>query len=413
MLLGGLLVLVLLVVALVVFVGLAAYYYGRRHRGHGGGRGHRGFTGPTGGGGETGPQSMSSDPQFRLSLLFAHESISAPGVNIPGLTGLVNPMGLALDPDSSSGSTDVFWVANNTVPLVGGQDTPSNLMQMAYSFSTATGPTAEVLQIVYPTGVTPPAALTDVALIPTGTTGFMLSANGMTGTARIVSSDQFGRVFGYNPAVSPYLLPVINFPSVNYFGCEFINSTLYLPNWQSGNVEMYGPDWTFLGEFTDVNSNLVLEDGYHPYTIHTQGGLLYVGFAQNDGSGFPVASQGNSFVTIFDPSGNTVGKFQGLSYMNDPAGYQVIPPSKSPSGTEELWISNWGNGFIDRYNLQNAFEYGLLKGTSGDPSLIPQLHAILFPPRANATPGTPLQVIFSAGPLQQNTGILATYVQAS
>jgi hypothetical protein len=114
---------------------------------------------------------------------------------------------------------------------------------------------------------------------------------------------------------------------------------------------------------------------------------LFAGFAQHDGD-YPTVGDGNSFVTLFAPGGTQIARFSGLSYMDVPGGFVSIPPSHAPSARSEVWVANWANGRIQRFDQRTNAELGLVRTPDEDPWVMPQIHSLLFPPRANASPIT-------------------------
>jgi uncharacterized protein (TIGR03118 family) len=130
-------------------------------------------------------------------------------------------------------------------------------------------------------------------------------------------------------------------------------------------------------------------------------GQLYVTYAKqlapdnhDDESG-----PGNGFVDIFTPGGALVKRFVTQGNLNSPWGI-AQPPSAFGQVANAILIGNFGDGNINVYDANGAYQGKLMNGST--PINIPGLWAITFD---NVLPADPNQLFFTAGPTQEAHGL--------
>jgi uncharacterized protein (TIGR03118 family) len=369
--------------------------------------GDAGAIGPTGMTGLAGATGFAFTPQT-----FSQQTLLSSNAFLFGAafdTGYANPVDLAYDAERSTGTTDIIWSVINGISNSQLKVAPSSVKQLSYQYSVATGVgSVAVLQTIYPTG---PAALTDIILLPSTNTDFVFAANGNTGPARILVAGSSGRAFAWNPDVAPYMQLVVDHSSFgSYWGCDVVGDNLYLANFTSGSIEVFNTDFQQINSFTDPDPILVFEANYRPFLLVQFDGFLLVSFVQNNGAGQPRIFDGNGLIDLFDPLGNLLIRIQHGGYSNVSWGFVSIPGSKSPSGDEEIWIGNWGNGIIQRSDLTNGKTLPLVASTNLNVLQNPFQWGLCFPVLNNNQPGAPLQVLANSGIIAGNEGLLSALI---
>jgi hypothetical protein len=162
-----------------------------------------------------------------------------------------------------------------------------------------------------------------------------------------------------------------------YTGCTWAAPSkqgplfLYVAN-SAGGVEGYDEQYHSVslppGAFTDPN----IPAGFTPYGIQsTAFDKVWVTFF----NGTPGGGQG--YVDEFDSSGNLLLRLQRGSWMNQPWGVAQAPANFGAfSGA--LLVAMTGNGSIAVFNPATGQFRGVLKDSSGQPTLNPGIHGIAF-----------------------------------
>jgi uncharacterized protein (TIGR03118 family) len=91
--------------------------------------------------------------------------------------------------------------------------------------------------------------------------------------------------------------------------------------------------------FVDPN----LPAGYAPFGIRNFNGQIFVTYAKQDHKKEDdVAGPGFGFVNVFDTSGNFLRRLISNGNLNAPWGLALVDG--------ELWVGNFGDGFINNYD---------------------------------------------------------------
>jgi uncharacterized protein (TIGR03118 family) len=239
---------------------------------------------------------------------------------------LVNPWGMAV------GGTGVIWVSDNG----SGKSTLYNQDGTANSL---------VVNI-------PPSAQNTDGSAPTGqvfnNTGFFpVTKNGTSASALFIFVSEDGAISGWNPALSEgrAIKAVDRGNQAVYKGATLGvasgHNFLYATNFHTGKVETYDENFNPVNPGGFVDSNL--PRGYAPFGIRNFGGEIFVTYAKQDAARHDdVPCVGCGLVDVFDTSGNFLRRLTQQGNLNSPWGLAEF--------NGELWVGNFGDGFINSYD---------------------------------------------------------------
>ena len=185
------------------------------------------------------------------------------------------------------------------------------------------------------------------------------------------------------------------------YGTVASNSYIYAANFETGNIDVIpsGGAPALSGNFTDPN----LPAGYAPYDIQNIGGLLYVTYAEQDGSN-AVDGAGLGFVDVFDLNGNFIDRLTSNGALDAPWGLALAPAGFGDLAGD-LLVANHGDGEIDAYSLGGVFE-GALNGTTGSPLTLDGLWGLQF--GNGGSGGNAGTLYFTSGPDDGVNGLLGS-----
>jgi uncharacterized protein (TIGR03118 family) len=174
---------------------------------------------------------------------------------------------------------------------------------------------------------------------------------------------------------------------------------LYATNFRSGQVDVYGDDFSKIGSFTDHT----LPAGYAPFNVQDIGGKLYVTYALQDADRHDdVAGAGHGFIDIFNLDGSFVKRFASGGPLDSPWGL-----AKAPAGFGEfsgdLLVGNFGNGKINAFDSAGNFK-GTLLGKDGKPLTIEGLWGLKFGDGMPGTKNGPADTLFFAAGIPDHPG---------
>ncbi len=274
-------------------------------------------------------------------------------------SNLVNPWGLVHAPQSP------WWVADNgnnghgvkvpltvTIPPPGGSPA-----------GTTAAPTGAIFN---------------------GTGGFVVSANGKSGSALFIFDTEDGTISGWNPGVLPTdAVLAVDRSTVGAgavykglaIGSNANGTFLFATNFRFGTVEMFDSNFKLVNSFTDPN----VPNGYAPFGIQSNGGnLLYVTFAlQNAQKHDDVAGPGHGFVDVFDTSGNMIRRLISRGRLNSPWGL-ALAPANFGKFSNALLVGNFGDGRINAFDPNTGQTLGSLKNARGVAIQIDDLWSLQF-----------------------------------
>jgi uncharacterized protein (TIGR03118 family) len=247
---------------------------------------------------------------------------------------------------------------------------------------------------------------------PTGTvfnyTGAFEVASGQSAFFLFASED--GSISGWNPNVNPTsaIVKVNHSATAIYKGLALATTRqgprLYASNFASGGVEVFDGHFhrvTTAGGFLDPN----LPPNYAPFGIQNVGGNIVVTFAhRKPGSKDEDHGAGLGFVDVFDHSGRLLLRLQHGPYLNAPWGIAQASGDFGPF-SHRLLIGNFGDGYIHAFNSVSGKFEGTLLDQTGYPLWIDGLWGLSFGGN-NTNSGLATELFFTAGPNEENDGIL-------
>ncbi len=266
---------------------------------------------------------------------------------------LVNPWGMA------SSATSPIWVADNGSGLATLYDGAG---------------VAQSLVVTMPPGATAPTAVvfnttSDFELTPGNKAIFLFASEG-------------GTIAGWNPAVAATsaLIEVSN-ANADYKGLA-IGATggsnfLYAANFLTGAIDVFDATFaatTLSGNFTDPS----LPAGYRPFNIQNVGGVLFVTYAVDDGTGHEVLpGAGSGIVDRFDTNGLFLSRFATGGLLDAPWGLALAPGTFGDLAGA-LLVGNFGDGRINAFDATTGAPIGTLNNATGTPIVNAGLRGLLF-----------------------------------
>jgi uncharacterized protein (TIGR03118 family) len=254
------------------------------------------------------------------------------------------------------------------------------------------------------TGVVVSLVVTIPGGAPTGTvynstTAFQISENGRNGAAAFLFDSEAGIISGWNSSVDGTNAVVGYDGSANgsvYKGLAIDTSKklLFATDFANNQVQVLDGSWTVTKSFTDKSLK-----GYAPFNVALIGGKLYVAFAkQGKVCCDEKRGAGLGAVDVFDENGNLLQQLVATGGdLNAPWGLTVAPSSWNEFAGS-LLVGNFGNGWINAYDINTGASLGTLNGTTGSPITIKGLWG-LDPVPAN-------DVTFTAGIQKEAHGLM-------
>jgi uncharacterized protein (TIGR03118 family) len=302
---------------------------------------------------------------------------------------LVNAWGIA------HGPTTPWWVADNETDvstLYTGAGAPIPLV-----VSVDGGPTGIVFN---------------------GGSSFIVRSGHASGPALFLFATEAGTIRGWNPVVPGPTPPTSTQSFVvvdrshqgsNYKGLAIASTAhgdmLYAADFHNGRVDMFDGSFKLVtppGAFVDPR----LPPHFAPFGIQNLGGRIYVAYAmQDEEAEDEVAGPGLGVVSVFDTSGNFLGRIASGGDLNAPWGLTLAPHGFGPFGGAVL-VGNFGDGHITAFRLTatgHAVDEGQLQTAEHRPLEIDGLWGIGFGNNSLAGPSSTL--FFAAGPDDEEHGL--------
>jgi uncharacterized protein (TIGR03118 family) len=252
---------------------------------------------------------------------------------------LVNPWGMA----ASAGGT--IWVSDNGtgVSTLYGQD--GTARSLVVTIPTATQNTGN------PTGI-----------VFNSTPFFRVAKNGNLRPAFFIFVSEDGTISGWNPTLDPTnAIVAVEGSQENIYkgltmGMANGHNFLYATNFHSGRVDVFDENFhrVFMSRFVDPN----LPAGYAPFGIRNINGEIFVTYAKQDREREDdVPGPGFGFVNVFNTNGNFLRRLISRGNLNAPWGLALVEG--------ELWVGNFGNGFINNYDPNTGAFIKTLRRSDG------------------------------------------------
>jgi uncharacterized protein (TIGR03118 family) len=184
---------------------------------------------------------------------------------------------------------------------------------------------------------------------------------------------------------------------------------LYAANFRAGKIDVFpgtAAAPSLPGNFTDPN----LPAGYAPFNVQNLNGKLYVTYALQDAAKHDEnPGPGQGFVSVFDLSGNFLGRVGTGGTLNAPWGL-AIAPSSFGNLAGDLLVGNFGDGTINAFDLQTDTFVSQLTGPNGVTLAIDGLWALNVGNGGSA--GSDQKLYFTAGPDDESNGLFGVLIPA-
>ncbi|MBV9610240.1 MAG: TIGR03118 family protein [Acidobacteria bacterium] len=302
-------------------------------------------------------------------------------------TQLKNPWGVAF----LNGGP--FWISDNNSGFSSVYDAQGN-----FQFSVV---------VAAPPGANSPS--TPTGMVANSNSGeFMVTTNGSTHASLFIFDTEDGTISGWNGAGNSTLAVDNSTKGAVYKGLALgTNSSgdfLFATNFNSGRVEVYDSQFrgaTLTGNFTDPN----LPAGMAPFGIQNIGNnQLVVTYAMQDAPKHDPVKTGGGVVDLFDTSGNFVRRIATGGQLEAPWGVAIAPANFGSFGGQ-LLVGNFGNGWINVFDLASGNFVDTLKNSGGNVIVIDGLWALVF--RSDGV-GGPDTLYFTAGTNSEADGTFGT-----
>jgi len=244
---------------------------------------------------------------------------------------------------------------------------------------------------------------TPTGQVANGTSDFVVTEGNNSGPALFIF-DTFepGEISGWNPSVDPNNAIAVVKGTGAWFtglaigqngGANFIYAVDNLNN----KVDIYDGSFTLTKSFTDTNLT-----GLKAYNALVINGQLYVIFAD--------AANTKGAVDIFDTAGNFVKTLTKDKHLKGPWGIAVAPKNFGKA-SNDLLVSDLGDGHINAFNAKTGKFVTQLKGTNKKVLSIDGLWAIAFG-EGGGQNGKSNQLFFTAGPNGYANGLFGMITAA-
>jgi uncharacterized protein (TIGR03118 family) len=154
------------------------------------------------------------------------------------------------------------------------------------------------------------------------------------------------------------------------------------------------------GTFSDP----ALPADYAAYNVLAVGANVYVSFAERSSlTGQEIAGVGLGAIAVFDTAGRLVRTLAVGGVLNEPWGLAIAPSGFGTLGGA-LLVGNFGDGFINAYDVATGARVGHLIDVYGQPIAIDGLWAISFGSGVGGAGAN--QLFFSSGPFSEQHGLV-------
>lgn len=230
-----------------------------------------------------------------------------------------------------------------------------------------------------------------------------------------VSED--GTISGWNPTAkaTEAIIKVNRAGKSVYKGCALATGKhgtfLYVADFMHRRIDVFDSKFNKVRVDEWAFRDPAVPRGYAPFNIQNVGGNLVVTFAKLEAGGDEEEhGAGLGFVSIFSRHGRLLQRLQRGPWFNAPWGVAEAP-SDFGAFSHRLLIGNFGDGAIHAFNTLTGRMEGALLDASGAPILVDGLWALSF--GNNATAGSAVELYFTAGPGDEEHGLLGKIVPAA
>jgi len=246
---------------------------------------------------------------------------------------------------------------------------------------------------------------------PTGTVANSL--NGYFGNGSFLFDTEDGIIANWTGQANAVVAVDNSSAGAVYKGLALLTNNdgtfLLAANFNSGKIEVYdrnfNPTSLAGGTFTDPN----LPAGDAPHGVHLIPHVVLVAYAQQDAAKHdPVTGAGLGIVDAFDNTGHFTRTFASGGTLNAPWG-AVMAPANFGTFAGDVLIGNFGDGTINAYDTSGHF-LAQVTDSAGHVITNPGLWDMVFGAGGTGDPGT---LYFTAGGVNQTSGLFATLVPAT
>ena len=275
--------------------------------------------------------------------------------DIPGVAqhvdpNLVNPWGMSVSPSGT------IWVSDNGTGVSTLYHQDGTAAPLVVTIPTAArnrgvgNPTGQVFNSAQPF--------------------FQVTKNGNSATAIFIFVSEDGSISGWNPTLDAThaIIAVDNGTNRGVSHAIYKGATLgvagghnflYATDFHTGHVHTFDENFHQVTPNGFVDPNLPA--GYGPFGIRNFNGENFVTYAKQDAKREDdVHCPGCGFVNVFDPSGNFLRRLISNGNLNAPWGLALV------EGTN-LWVGNFGDGFINNYDPVSGTFIETLMRADGTP----------------------------------------------
>jgi uncharacterized protein (TIGR03118 family) len=293
---------------------------------------------------------------------------------------LVNPWGLAFNPYG------LVWVTNNGTGVSTLYDGDGKKQPLVVTVAPSVSGTK-----ARPTGI-----------VYYGGAGFVISASNVSGPSRFLFANEDGTIAAWSPEVSPAnAIKVIDRTGVKAvykglaIGANGTQTLIYASDFRNGRIDVFDTSFKLVTLAPQAFRDPKIPAGYAPFGLQEINGDIYVTYAkQNYDREDDVAGRGLGYVSVFDPNGKFVRRFASRGALNAPWGIALAPASFGKFGNR-LLVGNFGDGYINAYDLASGRWVGRLRAENQKLIQIDGLWGIAFGNGLNKQPTNTL--FFSAG----------------
>ncbi len=289
---------------------------------------------------------------------------------------LINPWGIALDPNDS------FWIADNGTGVSTVYDSNGLPLDPLLAIPTAAGDTLA-------------AAVTGV--IFNSTPNFVVGPNL---PAQLIYATEDGTIVGWNNKAGVVLSMDHSASGAVYkglaLGSSGGNDYLYVTNFSAAAVDVFDANYSpviLTGSFFDPN----MPAGFAPFNIRNVASQLYVTYALQDETAHDaMPGPGNGYVNVFDTSGQLLKRLVSEGPLDSPWGIVLAPAGFGGFGGA-LLIGNFGDGRINAFNPVTGELLGAILDVSGNDISIEGLRGLVFGNGNDRQGGNSRTLYFTAG----------------
>jgi len=299
-------------------------------------------------------------------------------------TSLINPWGMAYDPDAGT-----WWVAD-----------AGRGRATVYSFSGLPFPGLAPRYVNIPRT---PGSVGDYSA-PTGivynsTEAFKLAPDA---PSRLILVTRDGSIAGWNSEYDRYaaVLAVDNSQRAVYTGAAIASldgqSVLYVANFGQGRIDSFGPDFNPSSLRDGAFLDPYLPYGFSPYNVQVINNNIVISYAMNGTDGrTALFGKGSGYVDVFDAKGALLTRLEHGPWLDAPWGIALAPRTGFGKYSGALLVGNSGSGRIAAFDVASGSFLGFLMDNKNKPIVVPGLHGLGF--GNSDTVGTAAALYFTAG----------------